>query len=101
MLLLGAAPMQKRVGRDSSVKRHEVSNGSAGTVGTAAFGGEEEHRLDKKGRSLEREPRKCRDGGCRRRGTAPPSGKREEASSGSVVLAGVGTKSEESWAPVQ
>eukprot|EP00959_Pyramimonas_sp_CCMP1952_P328922 6886452-Pyramimonas_sp.AAC.1 len=46
LLLLGAAPMQTRVGRQSSVKQHEVSSGSAGSVGTAVVGGEEEHRLE-------------------------------------------------------
>ena len=57
--------------------------------------------LSKKGRSLEREPWFCRDGGCRRRGAAPSSGKREDISSGSVVLAGSGANSKESKAPAQ
>ncbi len=44
LFLLGAAPMRERVARQSKLKREEISSGSAGFVGTAAFGGQLEHR---------------------------------------------------------
>eukprot|EP00959_Pyramimonas_sp_CCMP1952_P425855 8919981-Pyramimonas_sp.AAC.1 len=53
--------MRERVARQSKVKREEVSNGSAGFVGTAAFSGEQEHR---------------------------PLVKKEDVSSGSAVVVG-------------